>query len=298
MTTKKKDTALATVKKSALPADTTPPALLQLAIDTKAPVEYIRDLMQLQKEWEKGQAEKAFNLAMAAFQKACPVIRKKNVVKSKTGSERYKFASIGDIVSQVKDLIAANDLYYDFTTEDSLEFLNVTCTVTHSAGHSKATSFKLPIGKEEYMTDVQKYGARLTFGKRYAFCNAFGITTAEEDTDAREPKDETGNPSLIDNMQQAVELCKTLPELQALWSSNKGHHKKQWFVDMVAKQRKTLEPDLSNDVAHAIAIAETPEQLDKIFNSNEDLQRNSKFIDAIKSMRTKLGGDNKPAPLA
>jgi hypothetical protein len=36
------------------------------------------------------------------------------------------------------------------------------------------------------MTDTQKYGARNTFAKRYAFMNALGILTGDEDTDARE----------------------------------------------------------------------------------------------------------------
>jgi hypothetical protein len=33
------------------------------------------------------------------------------------------------------------------------------------------------------MTDQQKHGARVTFAKRYAFCNALGILTGDEDLD-------------------------------------------------------------------------------------------------------------------
>jgi hypothetical protein len=37
-----------------------------------------------------------------------------------------------------------------------------------------------------FATDVQKYGARVTFAKRYAFCNALGILTGDEDIDSKE----------------------------------------------------------------------------------------------------------------
>ena len=205
-----------------------PSHLLELAINKKLGIETIEKLLALQERWEKAQAEKKFNLAMANFQKRCPVIKKKSSVKTKTGDLRYKFAPIGDIISQTKDLISANDLFYDFTAEDANDFMIVTCTVTHSAGHSKSSSFKIPIGKEEYMTDVQKYGARRTFAQRYAFCNAFGIVTAEDDNDAAatgSPKSEKEiadqkayledkiNTILIcETEEQVMEFAKSMPD--------------------------------------------------------------------------------------
>ena len=178
--------------------ENTPQQLLTLAINKGVDVAQLEKLMELQERWQKSEAEKQFNLAMAAFQKECPVIEKKSVVKDKGGKPRYKFAQISDIIEQTKDLISKNNLFYDFTTEDMNEFMRIICTVTHSSGHSKSTTFKIPIGKEDYMSDVQKYGARLTFGKRYAFCNAFGIITGDEDNDAVEEK--------VDNQE-----CRTEP---------------------------------------------------------------------------------------
>src|ERR1017187_6114878 len=177
---------------------TNPAYLLQLAIEKGVDVQQLEKLLALQERWQKTQAEKEFNLAMSNFQKNCPVIKKKNAVKGKDGKERYKFAKIGDIVAQTKDEISANKLFYDFKTEDSKEFMKIICTVTHEAGHSKSTDFTIPIGTEDYMTDVQKYGARLSFGKRYAFCNAFGITTGDNDTDSIETEKPTDDQELND----------------------------------------------------------------------------------------------------
>lgn len=181
-----KNTETAVVKTdNSIPAN-----LIELALKQKAPVEQLEKLLAMQERFEKANAEKEFNLAMASFQKKCPVIVKRKIVKNKAGQERYRFAPIGDIIRQVKDLLAKHDLFYDFTKEDSEGFLTAICTVTHKNGHSKQSSFKVPIGKEDYMTDVQKYGARRTFANRYAFCDVLGITTADADIDGRDPVSE------------------------------------------------------------------------------------------------------------
>lgn len=162
-----------------------PASLIKMAVEKGAHVDQIEKLIGLQERWERNIAQKEFNLAMAKFQSECPAINKKKIVRDKGGKEIYRYAPLGDIIEQTKKPIADNGLFYDFTTEQTKETLKVICTVTHSRGFSKNTDFTIPIGNEAYMTDVQKYGARMTFAKRYAFCNAFGITTAEDDTDGK-----------------------------------------------------------------------------------------------------------------
>ena len=41
----------------------------------------------------------------------------------------------------------------------------------------------MPIDKDGFMNTPQKFASALTYAKRYAFCNAFGILTADEDDD-------------------------------------------------------------------------------------------------------------------
>lgn len=160
-----------------------PSKLLEMAIEKGVDTDQLEKLLDLQERWEKTNAEKAFNLAMAKFQKECPVIEKKKIVRNRAGEERYRFAPIGDIIRQVKKLLAKHKLFYDFTTTHKDGFLTAICTATHENGHSKQASFTIPIGKEDYMTEVQKYGARRTFAERYAFCDVFGIATADTDND-------------------------------------------------------------------------------------------------------------------
>ena len=182
------------VKKEFMPVENEKLAVESLigqAIQQNAPIETLQKLLEMRKELKDEFAKTEFDRAMSLFQSKCPIIQKLKVVKDKSGNPRYKYASLGSIVLQVSKALASNGLSYDFDEVKDAESVTIICKITHMLGHSKTSSFKVPIGKEEYMTDVQKYGARSTFAKRYAFCNALGILTSDEDTDGHgtdEPK--------------------------------------------------------------------------------------------------------------
>lgn len=155
------------------------------ALSNNISVEIMEKLFALREKAKAEVAKEAFVSAMAKFQSACPVIEKKKKVMDKDGQKvRYMYAPLDSIVSQVKTPLGNNNLFYSFKEEKDEQFLTAICTITHSLGHSETSSFKVPIGTEAYMNDTQKYGARMTFAKRYAFCNALGILTGDEDTDA------------------------------------------------------------------------------------------------------------------
>jgi hypothetical protein len=159
------------------------------AIAQSLPVETMEKLFSLREKVKAEAAKEAFVSAMAKFQAECPVISKDKKVNDRTGKLRYKYAPLDQIVSQVKKPLGNNDLFYSFKEEKDKDFATAICTITHKLGHSESSSFQVPIGNEDYMTDAQKYGARMTFAKRYAFCNALGILTGDEDTDDNLPKD-------------------------------------------------------------------------------------------------------------
>jgi len=157
--------------------------LISQAIKEKLPVETMEKFLLMRREVMAEQAKKAFDEAMSKFQGECPTIKKEKVVNDKNGKERYRYAALDSIISQIKSILSENGLSYSIRTENLENMLNVVCVAKHILGHSESSAFSVPIGKEEYMSDVQKYGARLTFAKRYAFCNAFGIMTGDDDTD-------------------------------------------------------------------------------------------------------------------
>jgi len=166
--------------------DNTVEGFISAAIQQQLPVETIERFLAMRKELKADQAKEAFTMATAQFQKDCPVIARTKEVKNKEGKVTYRYAPLDSIILQVKKTLGENNLAYDFSETRTKKEITVTCTITHSLGHTKSSSFTVEIGSEAYMTDTQKYGARNTFAKRYAFMNVLGIATGDEDTDARE----------------------------------------------------------------------------------------------------------------
>ncbi len=159
--------------------------IIAQAIEKKVDVETLERLFELQKDYEQREAKKAFIAAMAKCQSELPTIRKtKEVLEKDRRTVRYKYASIDAIVEQVREYIARNGLSYTIKTQQDDTSVTATVIVTHEGGHSEETSFRVPIDPKAYMSGPQKFAAALTFAKRYAFCNAFGIMTGDEDTDA------------------------------------------------------------------------------------------------------------------
>ena len=150
--------------------------------DGKLGVEQLERMMAMRREINAENAKKAYDAAMAAFQSECPII-----VKTKAGAKQaYKYAPLDSIVAQVREIIRAHGFSFAITSEVDLKegCVKAACRITHTEGHSESSTFAVPIdNKNPMMTDPQRFGGAMTFSKRYAFCNAFGILTADEDTD-------------------------------------------------------------------------------------------------------------------
>lgn len=253
-----------------------PETLIAQAITKGLPVETMERLLAMRKELKAEFAKEQFDQAMANFQRDCPVINKnKSVLERNSTKARYKFASLDSIVDQTRKVISENGLSYSIKTKIDDKMFTATVRVAHIAGHSEESDFSIPIGTEQFMSDVQKFGARSTFAKRYAFLNAFGIMTGDEDQESSissndnvktnadtlkpsEVKNEMISPEQIKELNN--ELIRTAKTLQGLLT----HLGKSKITELTAKEAKTwiislrAKPDLSN-VQMAKASAEVVE---------------------------------------
>lgn len=159
-------------------------SLISQALNEKVSIETIERLLVMRRELKQEKAKEAYNLAMAHFQSECPIIKKTKQVKNKDGSLRYGYAPLDSIVRQTKGLIQKHGFSYtiDAIVED--RWVSAICKIVHELGHSESSHFRIPIISEGFMTEPQKFASALTFAKRYAFCNAFGILTGDEDDDS------------------------------------------------------------------------------------------------------------------
>lgn len=100
-----------------------------------------------------------------------------------------------DIVEQVKPLLQKHGFSYSLTAETKDSSVLAICTITHRLGHSEKSEFRVPVDPQAFMNEQQKFASAYTYAKRYAFCNAFGILTADEDMDARIEKEKPEGPA-------------------------------------------------------------------------------------------------------
>jgi len=196
-----KEVTDAEIVEETLPAvrEPTPGELINRGLERGASPESIEKLVALYERLKAGVARDAFVVALSDFQSRCPIIKKTLAVHTsaaKGGKLRYRYAPLDHIVKQVRSILHDCCLSYsiDATYEDGL--MRATCKVTHELGHSESSTFMAPVDKDAYMTEPQKYASALTYAKRYAFCNALGILTGDEDDDARSvgdaPEEKTG----------------------------------------------------------------------------------------------------------
>lgn len=169
---------------SALPAtpqnvSNDPMALLSLAVQKGADVGTLERLAVLRDKFLAEQARNAFFADLAAFQAELPPI-----IRVKDGHEsRYRYAPLEHIVKVATPYLNK----YGFShQEDGIVtdgWVEAVVTVTHRLGHKEEKRFKVPSETKAGMSPQQKYGAAMTYATRYAFCAAFGIRTADKDTD-------------------------------------------------------------------------------------------------------------------
>ncbi len=160
--------------------------LLSEAVKSGATIETMERLLAMRRELKAEKAQEEYNAAMSDFQKDCPIIKKdKQVLNKDKSSVRYKFAPIDSILRQTKEFIQKHGFSYTINTKVEGLTVKAICKVTHTFGHSEESEFQVPIDPDGYMNNQQRFASALTFAKRYAFCNAFGILTGDEDNDAK-----------------------------------------------------------------------------------------------------------------
>jgi hypothetical protein len=160
-------------------------ALIAQAIDKGLPIDTMERLLAMRRELKVESARESFFAALSEFQSEIPEIPKKKKVYDRNGKLRYSYAPLDVIIQHVKDHLRTHGFSYTIKTEQEEGSITVFCHLHHLGGHTETTSLTVPIDKDGYMNAPQKVASALTYAKRYAFCDATGIMTSDEDDDAQ-----------------------------------------------------------------------------------------------------------------
>lgn len=153
----------------------TPMDMLDRAVAGGASVEVLERLMSLQERWEKNQARKDFDEAVAAAKaKIRPIIR------NREGHNSKKYADFAAIAKTVDPIIAEHGLSYRFRTSQD-ERISVTCVLSHRSGHSEETTLAGPPDQTGNKNAIQAIGSTLTYLQRYSLVQMLGLAASDDD---------------------------------------------------------------------------------------------------------------------
>ena len=182
----------------------TPMTLLQQAVASGRGVEELKELMALQERWEANKARRAFVEAMAEFQSRLPCIPKTREVHRTGGGLLYRFANADDITRAIRAVEKECGFSHRFEFEPNEGGgCRTKCIITHKDGHSESTTVTIPPTKGMNTNAAQDSGIAMQYGMRYALTAAYGITTANEDTDGAPA---TAEPLIDEHFANLTEL--------------------------------------------------------------------------------------------
>lgn len=167
----------------------TPGDMLRYAIEQKADLGYLRELMALQKEWDANEARKEYVAAMAAFKADPPTITKDKLVSFKTKDgdvTEYMHATIGNVVEKICGALGRHGLSHRWDTKQgNAGQVEVTCTITHERGHSESTSLRAMEDNSGKKNAIQMLASTVTYLQRYTLLALTGLATKDGDDDGR-----------------------------------------------------------------------------------------------------------------
>lgn len=167
----------------------TPMEILNNAVDGGADVATLTQLLTLQERWEKNEARKAFDNAMAEAKSVMPTIRKNRHVgfesKRTSDTTSYSHEDLAEIAQTVTPILSANGLSYRFRTASPPDGpVSVTCIISHRQGYSEESTLSAPADTSGKKNNIQAVGSTVTYLQRYTLKAALGLAAAVDNDGA------------------------------------------------------------------------------------------------------------------
>ena len=187
--------------------ENSPAAMIKMAVEGKADLEKLRELLALQKDWEANEARKAYHKSMASFKANPPKIDKDKAVAY--GNTKYNHASLGNVTEKISAELSKYGLSASWSTKQNGQVC-VTCRITHELGHSEETTLCAASDTSGSKNAIQAIGSTITYLERYTLLALTGLATYDQDDDGIA----TGVVEKIDE-KQINQILDCIAELEA-----------------------------------------------------------------------------------
>lgn len=163
-------------------------------------MEDLKQMLELQKEYEANEARKEFNLALAAFKSEDILIAKDKLVSFDTnaGTTSYSHASLGNIVKIAVPFMSKHGLSHRWDINQENARVVVTCILSHRLGHSESVKIDASPDNSGSKNAIQQVSSTVTYLERYTFLAITGLAVEDMSDDDGAgftvPKQEAGEP--------------------------------------------------------------------------------------------------------
>jgi hypothetical protein len=256
-----------------------PPQMLQMAI-ARGDAAMIEKFMDLNDRWEKAQARKAFDSAMAdAKAEIKPILKNRRVDfanKNGGGRTQYAYEDLAAIADHVDPILARHGLSYRHKPRQEGNTLHVTCILSHRDGHFEETTLFAPYDNSGNKNPAQAIASAGTFLQRYTLKMALGLAASTDD-DGRASGDPSGEeePPLItaEQVRELEQLIKThgvdrvrflryikLETLEQVWAQ----HFEAVKADIMSKRARGPQASAAAAKLNTQQLAHLREQCDRV----------------------------------
>ena len=183
------------------------------------------EFLKLQREWEAGEAKRAYTNALIAMNRTLPKVIDRDAevdFTNRQGSRTYyRHTSLAAAIEVVTPVLSQHGFaltWHPSTTgTGSGIMVTVTCRLTHEAGHYEETSLSAPLDTSGSKSPAQGVASTITLLERYSALAMLGITTA----DMKDPSPADGDQGKSGEQKQATGKVDAQRNLKAVGNLRK-----------------------------------------------------------------------------
>lgn len=184
-------------------------------LETNPTPEALEKILALQRDWEAGQAKKAYTRALINLRRDLPTWIKRDKVVDFTGSKgrvRYTHTSLAAAMDAVDPALIAHGFSISWTPSNADGGkVQVTANLTHRDGHSESATLAAPPDTGGLKSAPQAIASTVTLLQRYTVLALLGIATADMNESGPSDKSAKNEGEQIDsahNRKAMAELAK------------------------------------------------------------------------------------------
>jgi hypothetical protein len=169
-------------------ADASPAGVMLKALGMGATLEQVEKMMDLQERWEKREAEKAFNRALADFKAEAIEVLKNRTVSFLNRDETltsYNHAELSGVVESVGPPLSKHGFSFRWDVKQDKAEITVTCILKHALGHSESVTMSGAPDASGKKNTIQQTASTVTYLQRYTLKAITGVAEKGQDNDGR-----------------------------------------------------------------------------------------------------------------